>query len=244
MTNRRRAAWLLAVLAVTGVTACGDGDDDAENTTDVPSDDAAQTPVDDAETPVDDAENTTDEATSAPDAACPVAPFEFELQLANEFAGEPTVPLAPIVFTDALALQVDESGGAFTIYLADYDLDPADFEGFFDEPTPAADETIVVTYITSFNATEPLEPLAAGDVIEGVAALDTLTFQVIGQRGDALYNSGSPTGTIEILAVDDAYLCATIDYVDLVDQNDPESAEQKIVRGSFTAPVIEWHATG
>lgn len=226
--------------------ACGG--DDADVATDSvdqtgsvdQTDDVDQTDESADSTSTEDLSTTTVATASTPDPACPTAPFPFEVQLANEFAGEPTVPLGPITFVDAIALQLDDSGGAFTIYLADHDLDPDDFEGYFDEPTPGPDQTIVTAYITSFNATAPLPALEAGDVVEGTAALDTLTFNVIAQRGDAMYNSGNPRGTIEITAIDDSYLCATIDYADLVDQNDPDSAEQKVVRGSFTAPIILW----
>lgn len=240
----RRALALTAALLL-AVAACGDDDTDVadeaatgNDTTDADTTDASTTDSADAETGTGDDAGAGD-ADDGPDPACPAAPFEFELQLADAFGDAPEVPLGPFTFTDAVAVQVDEAGGAFTVYLADHDLDPADFRGFY-EPAVGADQTLLTVFVTAFNATEPLEPLAAGDVVEGTGEFGVLTFNLIGQRGEDTYATGTSNGTLEILAVDDRYLCATIDFFDLVDQADPSSEQQKIVRGSFAAEVVLW----
>ncbi len=222
----RRSFIALCVLAV-ALAGCG-GDDDTSTET-AESDTGDSTASSDSDTT----------ESTVPD-GCPAEPFTAEIQLDNEFAGEPSVPLTTMEIVDTFAIQIDEAGSAFTIYLADYELDRAAFDDPFYTPEPGDGQTLVTVFVTAFNAEEALAPLAAGDVVTGSSEFDTRVLNVIAQQGAALYNSGNPDGQIEILAVDDSYLCAAIDYFDLVDPNDPASAQQKIVRGSFTAEVTLW----
>jgi hypothetical protein len=130
---------------------------------------------------------------------------------------------------DAVAVSL-EDGVAYTVYLADFDLDPEAISSF-SNPEVAEGDTMFTLAATVFNAPDPeaLEPIAVGDEISYVEEFGNLTIRVTAQTGEDLHGVNMEAeGTLTVTAVGDTF-CGTVDYRD----------EEKTLTGTFEAPVKE-----
>ncbi len=190
MRNRRTA--IVALLAITGLVACG-GDDDS-------SGDAADAAAAEGDAPADDAVATT-AADVAPE-LCGTTDATFE----NATTGASFAP------TSAAAVSL-EGGAAYTVYLGDFDID-VDALSFISTPEPGVGEHMVTVAITTFNAEGTPEIPAVGRTIEYQDEFGELTFIVTANEGAEYFgNNSGAGGTVSITAVGDS-LCFDIEYSD------------------------------
>lgn len=138
------------------------------------------------------------------------------------FTGAGTEGFEPVA---TLAASLVE-GAAYTVYLADFEMDEADLS-MFSAPTPAEGETLVTVAVTVFNAEEDPAPIEVGTEIPYTDEFGVLTFRVTSQTGETLAgNNTDATGSLTVTAVGDTF-CAEIDYTD----------GEKSIKGTIQAPA-------
>jgi hypothetical protein len=129
--------------------------------------------------------------------------------------------------TDTAAVSLQD-GAAYTAYLADFEIDPAEVTAFA-SPTVPEGANMATLFITVFNAEEVPEPIEAGTEIEYTPDFGVLTFGVVLAAGAEQFgtNTGAE-GTATVTAVGDV-LCVEVDYAD----------GEKTVAGTFEAEVTD-----
>jgi hypothetical protein len=173
--------------------------------------------------------------TAAAIATCPAGPFVTKVRLADEMDDALDVlDEHAHDFTDAVAVRL--AGGAYTMYLADYDLDPAAFGSFFYEPpTPPSGHWLVTVFVTAYNATDLPPALVAGSEVTVTDEPGAQTLGLLAQGPMGMYNSASDAvGSLTVLHVDDARICVEVDYTDYT----TAGVVQKHLAGAFTADVV------
>lgn len=127
--------------------------------------------------------------------------------------------------TDTAAVSL-EDGAAYTAYLADFEIDPAEVTAF-DSPTVPDGANMATFFITVFNAEAVPEPVEAGTEIEYTPDFGVLTFSVVlSAGGEQFGNNLGGAGTATVTSVGDV-LCVEVDYADA----------EKSVTGTFEAEV-------
>ncbi len=225
-----RAVSICAVGALLGLAGCG-GDDDS----------GGDAPVTTTSNSV--GENGDgaggDEIT---DAACEGPPFAVDLRAADVYGDLEPFEDAEFEVTDTVAVQVTDA--AYTIYLADYEIDRS-IIGTFETPHPPDGKTLITLSITVFNPAEEPVPIEVGDVIPAGAEFGEQTFIVIVERGGDMYNSSSGvSGEVEVVGLTEDEICVSVDYQDLEADTtlfgeQQESPVQKRLIGTVSAEVVE-----
>jgi hypothetical protein len=127
--------------------------------------------------------------------------------------------------TDTAAVSLQD-GAAYTAYLADFEIDPAEVTAFA-SPTVPDGASMATLFITVFNAEEVPDPIEAGTEIEYTPDFGVLTFGVVLAAGAEQFgDSTDAEGTATVTAVGDV-LCVEVDYAD----------GEKAVAGTFEAEV-------
>jgi hypothetical protein len=199
---------LLAIIVVSTLFsgACGGDDDTGGDVTDettASTADSADSASDSAEGQ---AEANTEEAAAMPD-GCPASvPFTTSARFAGEGA------LQAFEVLDAVALSRAD-GAAYTIYLADFDMDDDTNWGFAVPEVPAG-STLIATGLDVFNADpatlEPLEVGSSGPLFAEAGEGVTATFiSVTSELVDA--SSVNQMGTATLLHLDDSQVCIEVD---------------------------------
>jgi hypothetical protein len=238
---------------VLSLSSCGGAADErADATADEPADTQPADADDGAGTGVD---------TSSPDtvaplpAACTVGAFTADVRIANAYAELEVVTDPAFGFTDAVAVRLQP--GAYSVFLGDYDLDPALFASW-ETQHPPADHTLVQLYLTTFGGggqidTDPAE-LVAGDVIVASSEIDGskvlgLTFERGLDAGDPPYlaynTSSTPEGQAEVLGINETHLCLKVDYLDYEGASTTNGVAdvypvQKRFAATFTAEIVDF----
>ncbi len=212
MEQRRVLVWWAVIFGVLGLLAgaCSDSEDDSggdEAAEDGGGDDTAGDTADDAG-----GEDAGDESG------------------AGDCAGIDATGRSPggdFTATTAYAVPISD-GAAWTLYLADFDLDPETISSF-SEPTVPADGKMFTVAITVFNAEGEVEPIEPPKTIEYTDEFGVLTFTVMANEGEELFgtNTGAE-GTVEVTAVGDR-LCGSVEYTD----------DEKEISGSFEAEAVD-----
>jgi len=177
---------------------------------------------------------------AATDPACEAAPFAVDLRAVNVTAGLEPFESTEFEIVDAAGVKVAES--AYTLYLADYEIDRADV-GVATLHPPTGD-TLVTLAITVFNATEEQQPIEVGDVVHAGAGFGSQTFIVIIERGADMYNSNpGPEGEVEVLGLTDDSICISVSYRDheqstTVNGEQQQSPVQKRLVGTIAADLV------
>lgn len=128
------------------------------------------------------------------------------------------------VISSAAVSLVD--GAAYTVYLADFELD-GDAITMFSAPEIPDDGSLATVAVTIFNAEEDPAPIEQGTTVEWTSDFGVLTYAFTIEEGEELHgtNTGAE-GTLEITAVGDTF-CGDIDYTD----------GEKSISGTIEAPV-------
>ncbi len=248
------------IVGALGIAACGGADDpsanpsssDAVDSSDAPEPTDPTDPTDAPDTTA--ATETSTEAVEMP-AAC-VGPWSFELRAANAWAELPVIEEPAFEFTSSLAVRLET--GMYTLYLADFDIDPEQYSDFETDHPPAG-KTLATLTINAFRNAETLgkefDELVAGDVIPASDAIDgERQFGVVLERGlepggedpSDLYNTSSgPVGQAAVVATTDDSLCLEVDYTDYdnagsTDGVADEYPVQKRLFGTFSAPIVDF----
>lgn len=238
---------------VLALSACGGAADERADT--AASEPAGTQPSDDG----DDVDSAGVD-TSSPDsvaplpAECTAGPFSADVRIANAYAELEVIEDPAFAFTDAVAVRLQP--GAYSVFLGDYDLDPALFASW-ETQHPPADHTLVQLYLTTFGGgqieTDPAE-LVPGDVIVASSEIDGskvlgLTFERGLAAGDPAYlaynTSSTPEGQAEVLGINDTHLCLKVDYLDYEGASTTNGVvdvypEQKRFAATFTAEIIDF----
>jgi hypothetical protein len=125
-------------------------------------------------------------------------------------AGSSATPLE-VVSTAAVSLS---GGAAYTVYLADFEIDPSAIT-LFDKPEVPQGGRLVTLAVTVFNPDDEPPPIEPGaELVHDLTDFGTLTFVVTEETPTELFgdNSGGQ-GTMTITAVGDTF-CAEVDYRD------------------------------
>jgi hypothetical protein len=200
-TRTRRALALLTALLLTLAAACGDDDGSSNGGGDTPSDDAAG--------------DSGDSGGGGTQGSCDGTSASGESPGNDSFSG-----------TSAVAISL-EGGKAYTVYIADWDLQPDDVS-VFGSPEIPDDNTLFTVAVTAFNAdVDALDPLEPGQVIEYTSEWEVLTFVVTATDADGTHGmSTNAEGTVTITGTGDSF-CGSVTYTD----------DQKTISGTFEAPV-------
>ncbi len=240
---------LACLLAIAG---CG-GDDDPERAGG--SDDTGS----EAATGGDESDAGEPDASGAESTGLPAecdGPWAFDLRAANAWEDLPVIEEPTFEFTSALAVRLEP--GIYTLYLADYELDPVVFTDY-ETDHPSADKTLATLTINAFRNAETLDKefdeLAAGDVVPADNEIDgERRFGVVIERGlgsggeepSDLYNTSSgPVGQATVVAATDDALCLDVDYTDYENEGSTngvadEYPVQKHLAGTFSAPIVDF----
>jgi len=188
-------------------------------------------------------EGTAPTGSSTPtDPACEGPPFTFALRAADAVAGLEPFEAPDLAITDTVAVKVNDA--AYTLYLADYDIDRSAI-GVIEAPHPPRGKILITLAITVFNAEGEPPPIEVGDVIPAGAEFGEQTFIVIVERGDDMYSSSpAASGEVHVLGLDAGGICVAVDYQDLEDDttlNGEQQASpvQKHLVGTVAADVME-----
>jgi hypothetical protein len=242
-----RRLRVVIIVGALGIAACGGADDPSAQSDAVDATDA----VDPVGTEATDASG----GTVAMPAAC-TGPWSFELRAANAWAELPVIEEPAFEFTSSLAVRLET--GLYTLYLADFDIDPEQFSDFETDHPPAGKILATLT-INAFRNAETLskefDELVVGDVIPTSDAMDgERQFGVVLERGLApggedpsdLYNTSSgPVGQAEVVGATDDTLCLEVDYTDYDNAGSTngvadEYPVQKRLVGTFSAPIVDF----
>jgi hypothetical protein len=222
------------VLALGGATACGADDDETVA-------DGAEAP----DGPGDarpDAGGDGDEGTGGPDAdgdpaptgeaaACPDELFSGTVdRTADESLGHTEAALSGADVVDGVAY---EFLGAYTIYLADHEIDRAPFaefaEGRFSTENAVTAEPDGVLVYLGIGDYGPGGSglLEVGSQLDAEAAAQIAV--LVDSGGGAGASIQEPTGTVEVLGIEDDRVCVEVDYRD----------DQQVVEGTVSVPLHE-----
>ncbi len=199
-------------------------------------------------------ERSGESATVEPAAGCSEGPpFAFDLRAADAGEELPVIEDPAFEFTDVLAVRLHP--GAYTMYLADYPLDPDELTSF-ETPRPPAGKTLATVFITAYSTPDGVAadppPIEVGSTIVASNELDgTQLFGVTIERGtdagapDAYNSSAGPEGTIEVLALADDMICVAVDYGDhegwsTTNGVPDEYPVQKRLVGDFAAAIVDF----
>jgi hypothetical protein len=206
MRARRTGAAVAAVAVALVIVAGCSGDDESQE----PSDPAPTSQAASAPPPVPSA------SSGAPSTDCADTDVTFE-------GGSSPAPL-DVVSTAAVSLA---DGAAYTVYLADFEIDPSQLT-LFTKPEVPAGGRLVTLAATVFNPEGETSPIEAGtELVHDLTDFDTLTFVVTEETPTELFgNNTGGEGTMTITAVGDV-LCAEVDYRD----------DEKSLAGVVESPV-------
>ncbi len=212
----RKSAWMGGALVLAlAAAACG-GDDD----------DAVPTSTGGAPTATTAAANGGGGAES-----CRPTPYLIALRGANGDEVGIDNEQFEVVSGKAVSLS---GGAAYTIYLADYEVDDADI-GAFSAPQPGEGETLVTLFITIFNGPANPPAIEAGTEIPFTPDFGVLTYRVTIQQGTETFSSYSQArGTLTVSDVGES-VCGTVTYEDTQDEFD---TIQNRLEGVFGAVVV------
>lgn len=130
--------------------------------------------------------------------------------------------------TSAVAVTRND-GALYNVYVADYELTEADVTSFYPEVPDGAN--VVLVQFTVFNASGPLDPIAAGTEVDWAVGVDDgLTFLVGHLTDDERFTEATndtTEGRVTVTGVGER-LCLDIDYRD----------EDKEVSGTVAATVV------
>ncbi len=222
---------VVAVAAVLSLSSCGGDDDAAESGTDATSSGETGGTT-----------GTTADGGGETDPTCEGPPFTFDLRAADVYGELEPFEEPEFEVKDTVAVRVSDA--AYTMYLADYEIDRS-IIGTYETPHPPDGKTLITLSITVFNAEEEPPPIEVGDVIPTGAEFGEQTFIVIVERGADMYNSSqAPSGEVEVLGLDADTICVSVDYQDLEEDEtmngeQVESPVQKRLVGTASAEVLE-----
>lgn len=224
-----RAVSICAVGALLGITGCGGDDDSGGDPVTTTSNSVAEN-------------NDGASGGEITDATCEGPPFTVDLRAADVYGDLEPFEDAEFEITDTVAVRVSDA--AYTIYLADYEIDRS-IIGTFETPHPPDGMTLITLSITVFNAEEEPPPIEVGDVIPAGTEFGEQTFIVIVERGEDMYNSSSgASGEVEVVGLTEGEICVSVDYQDLEADTtllgeQQESPVQKRLAGTVSAEVVE-----
>ena len=237
---RRTAITALLVGALVTAGACGGDDDDSAGggagTTVEAGDDASGDSGDGG------GEDGGDGGEAVSDPACEGPPFTIDLRAADVYHGLEPFEDAEFEVVDTVAVKVADA--AYTMYLADYEID-REAVGGFETLHPPAGKTLITLSITVFNAEEEPLPIEVGDVIPAGGEFGEQTFIVFVERGADMYNSNlGVDGEVEVLGLSGDEICVSVDYSDYeeetaLDGEQQASPVQKRLAGTVSAEVVE-----
>jgi len=187
-------AMIPATVVVT-VVGCGGDDGESQEAGDpAPTSQAASAPP-----PVPSAAP----ASVVPSTECAATDVTFE-------GGSSPAPFE-VVSTAAVSLA---DGAAYTVYLADFEIDPSALT-LFTKPEVPTGGRLVTLAATVFNPEGATPPIEAGtELVHDLTNFGTLTFVVTEETPTELFgNNTGGEGTMTITAVGDV-LCAEVDYRD------------------------------
>jgi len=221
--------FLLAAPALMALAACSDDDDEPAEAEDAavneaPADETPdEAPAD--ETPEDEAVD--DEAAAEDEDAAGDAPVEVAAEGCPATDATGTTPAGTdFQATSAVAARI-EDGAAYTLYLADFDLNLDSF-GLISSPEVPEGGTLWTVSVTIFNADpEDIVPIEVDTVVEPGRPFGELTYTVIVQEGEERGTaSDGQAGTLTVVGIGDVF-CGTMEYAD----------DEKSLSGGFRAPT-------
>ncbi|GAA4120685.1 hypothetical protein GCM10022215_24520 [Nocardioides fonticola] len=151
---------------------------------------------------------------------------------ADDAAASGCTTALTVTYPDGTSVDLDEAqaveladGGAFTVYVGDYEIPTADITTATVMPPAGSHQATV--YLTPLGSLSDAEPIAAGTTVPYTTEPDTLTFSVV-LLGDAgMANQATEgSGEVTVTEVGDE-LCLEVDYRDA----------EKSASGTISAPV-------
>ena len=165
----------------------------------------------------------------APIDPCTISPSVLAVGAQIENRDKPTsfqVPEFTVVSGAAISLR---GGGAYTLFLADYPIELASLGTT--SLHPPAGKVLITAMIDGAMPDKPQLPVAKGNVIATTPDESGRAFKLIMERGEDRYTlAREATGKLEVLAVDDAKICVSIDYGDV---------EKKSVKGVVSLDIVK-----
>lgn len=151
---------------------------------------------------------------------------------ADDAAASGCTTALTVIYPDGTSVDLDDAqaveladGGAYTVYVGDYEIPTADITTATVMPPAGSHQATV--YLTPLGSISDAEPIAAGTTVPYTTEPDTLTFSVV-LLGDAgMANQATEgSGEVTVTEVGDE-LCLEVDYRD----------SDKSARGTIAAPV-------
>ena len=137
-----------------------------------------------------------------------------------------TYPDSQVVSLDRAAAVRLADGGAYTVYVGDYEIPTTDIATSTVMPPTGSHQATV--YLTPIGSLSGAAPITAGTTVAYTTTPDVLTFSAVLLSEDGLANQASNgTGSMTVESVEDTF-CATIDYTD----------DQKRITGKIGAAVF------
>jgi hypothetical protein len=219
---------MAVVLALGGATACGSDDGDE---TSAEGGDVAPGGGSDPGNAEGTGEGDADEGAEGADpagTACPDELFDGVVERTADEIGNTEVTLSAADVVDGVSY---EFFGAYTIYLADHEIDRAPLdeyaEGSFSTENALTAEPggVLVTLGIGDYGSGGSGVLEAGSVLDAEAAAQISV--LVDSGGGSSISLEDPTGTVEVLGVGDDRICVEVDYRD----------DQQVVQGTVSVPI-------